>query len=37
MRRLANIGAAVMGTGLVGPIYVEQLRRIGVQVRGVLR
>jgi tRNA A37 threonylcarbamoyladenosine dehydratase len=37
MRRLANIGAAVMGRGFVGTIHVEQLRRIGVQVRGVLR
>ena len=36
MRRIAEIGAAVIGTGFIGTIHVEQLRRIGVQVRGVL-
>ena len=36
MRRLADIGAAVIGTGFIGTVHVEQLRRIGVQVRGVL-
>ncbi|HEV7810730.1 MAG TPA: Gfo/Idh/MocA family oxidoreductase [Candidatus Limnocylindrales bacterium] len=33
---LADIGAAVIGTGFIGTVHVEQLRRIGVNVRGVL-
>ena len=36
MRNIAEIGAAVIGTGFIGTVHVEQLRRIGVQVRGVL-
>ena len=36
MSRIADIGAAVIGTGFIGTVHVEQLRRIGVQVRGVL-
>jgi predicted dehydrogenase len=36
MTRLADIGAAVIGTGFIGTVHVEALRRIGVQVRGVL-
>jgi predicted dehydrogenase len=36
MRRIANIGAAVIGTGFIGTVHVEALRRIGVQVHGVL-
>lgn len=36
MRRIAGIGAAVIGTGFIGTVHVEALRRIGVQVRGVL-
>jgi predicted dehydrogenase len=36
MRRIAESGAAVIGTGFIGTVHVEQLRRIGVQVRGVL-
>jgi predicted dehydrogenase len=36
MRTLADIGAAVVGTGFIGTVHVEQLRRIGVNVRGVL-
>jgi predicted dehydrogenase len=35
-RRLADVGAAVIGTGFIGTVHVEQLRRIGVQVRGIL-
>jgi predicted dehydrogenase len=31
-----GIGAAVIGTGFIGTVHVEALRRIGVQVRGVL-
>jgi predicted dehydrogenase len=33
---LARIGAAVIGTGFIGTVHVEALRRIGVQVRGVI-
>ena len=36
MANLASIGAAVIGTGFIGTVHVEALRRIGVQVRGVL-
>lgn len=36
MRRLSEIGAAVIGSGFIGTVHVEALRRIGVQVRGVL-
>src|SRR5476649_777565 len=36
MPRLADIGAAVIDTGFIGTVHVEQLRRIGVEVRGVL-
>ena len=34
--RIADVGAAVIGTGFIGTVHVEALRRIGVQVRGVL-
>ena len=36
MRRIADVRAAVIGTGFIGTVHVEQLRRIGVQVTGVL-
>jgi predicted dehydrogenase len=36
MTRISQIGAAVIGTGFIGTVHVEALRRIGVQVRGVL-
>ena len=36
MSSIATIGAAVIGTGFIGTVHVEALRRIGVQVRGVL-
>lgn len=36
MPPLAAIGAAVIGTGFIGTVHVEALRRIGVQVHGVL-
>ena len=36
MRSIAEIGSAVIGTGFIGTVHVEQLRRIGAQVRGVL-
>ena len=31
-----DIGAAVVGTGFIGAVHVEALRRLGVQVRGVV-
>ena len=36
MKSIADIGAAVIGTGFIGTVHVEALRRIGVQVLGVL-
>ena len=31
-----NVTAAVVGTGFIGPVHVEALRRLGVRVKGVL-
>ena len=31
-----NITAAVVGTGFIGPVHVEALRRLGVRVKGVV-
>jgi predicted dehydrogenase len=36
MSAISGIGAAVIGTGFIGTVHVEALRRIGVSVRGVL-
>jgi predicted dehydrogenase len=36
MSGIADIRAAVIGTGFIGTVHVESLRRIGVQVGGVL-
>lgn len=36
MRRLSDIGAAVIGGGFIGTVHIEALRRLGVQVRGLL-
>ena len=36
MTGIAGLGAAVIGTGFIGTVHVEALRRIGVRVRGVL-
>jgi predicted dehydrogenase len=36
MSNLSDIGAAVIGTGFIGTVHVEALRKIGVSVRGVL-
>lgn len=36
MRRVTEIGAAVVGTGFIGVVHVEALRRLGVQVHGVV-
>jgi predicted dehydrogenase len=35
-RSVADIGAAVIGSGFIGTVHIEALRRIGVQVRGLL-
>ena len=36
MKAIGDIGAAVVGTGFIGVVHVEALRRLGVQVRGVV-
>ena len=36
MRRPSQIGAAVIGSGFIGTVHIEALRRIGVQVHGLL-
>ena len=36
MRPITEIGAAVVGTGFIGAVHVEALRRLGVQVHGVV-
>ncbi|HKC18963.1 MAG TPA: Gfo/Idh/MocA family oxidoreductase [Candidatus Dormibacteraeota bacterium] len=36
MRPFREIGAAVVGTGFIGVVHVEALRRLGVQVHGVV-
>ena len=33
---MKGIAAAVVGTGFIGPVHVEGLRRIGVRVKGIL-
>lgn len=33
---MSNLQAAVVGTGFIGPVHVEALRRAGVDVRGVV-
>ena len=33
---MRHIGAAVAGTGFIGPVHVEGLKRLGVNVRGIL-
>jgi predicted dehydrogenase len=35
-RALSSIGAAVIGSGFIGTVHIEALRRIGVNVRGLL-
>jgi predicted dehydrogenase len=36
VKALSEVGAAVVGTGFIGAVHVEALRRLGVQVRGVV-
>ena len=33
---MLDIGVAVVGTGFIGPVHVEALRRLGLPVRGIL-
>ena len=34
--RIADVGAAVIGSGFIGTVHIEGLRRIGVTVHGIL-
>ncbi len=36
MKRPSEIGAAVIGSGFIGTVHIEALRRMGVQVHGLL-
>ena len=36
MRPVSDIGAAVIGSGFIGTVHVEALRRLGVTVHGIL-
>ena len=36
MKPITEIGAAVVGTGFIGVVHVEALRRLGIQVHGVV-
>ncbi len=36
MSRMSDIGTAVIGSGFIGTVHIEALRRIGVGVRGLL-
>jgi predicted dehydrogenase len=36
VERFSDIGAAVIGSGFIGTVHVEALRRLGVNVRGVI-
>ncbi len=36
MERFSEIGAAVIGSGFIGTVHIEALRRLGVNVRGVI-
>jgi predicted dehydrogenase len=36
MRRISDIGAAVIGSGFIGTVHIEALRRLGVPIQGLL-
>jgi predicted dehydrogenase len=36
MKPLHEISAAILGTGFIGPVHVEALRRLGIRVAGIL-
>ena len=36
MRRISDIGAAVIGSGFIGTVHIEALRRLGIRIQGLL-
>jgi len=36
VKPLHHISAVVVGTGFIGPVHVEALRRLGIRVAGIL-
>jgi predicted dehydrogenase len=36
MRRISDVGAAVIGSGFIGSVHIEALRRLGVTIHGLL-
>ncbi len=36
MRRFSDIGVAVIGSGFIGTVHIEALRRLGVRIHGLL-
>ncbi len=36
MRRISDIGAAVIGSGFIGSVHIEALRRLGIRIHGLL-
>ena len=36
MRRVSDVGAAVIGSGFIGTVHIEALRRLGVTIHGLL-
>ena len=36
MRSFSELGVAVVGTGFIGPVHIEALRRLGIKVTGIL-
>jgi predicted dehydrogenase len=36
MRRVSDVGAAVVGSGFIGTVHIEALRRLGVRIHGLL-
>lgn len=36
MAKISQLNAAIVGTGFIGPVHLEALRRLGVGVRGVV-
>jgi predicted dehydrogenase len=36
MRRISDVGAAVIGSGFIGTVHIEALRRLGITIHGLL-